>query len=163
MAQNVKNKVLPLLAIVLWLITSWGFDEAKTALKNYRSSTFNNTNLWVDFLIELVFAGLVLLLVWLVLFKFKKSALLGWSFVVIGLLAFYLSTPYRTYLTSLFTNIEIPPRYLRDDYPFFMQTYFSFIINFSKFLRGFSSLGFVTKASALTLALGVANIFRKPH
>ncbi len=80
-----KKRAIPLLAMVLFSITSWGFDLAKAALKNSRISTFTLTNLWVDLLIELVFAGLVILFVWLILFKVQKSSLVGWIFILLGI------------------------------------------------------------------------------
>ena len=160
MAEGVKKNVLPLLAMVIWLLASWGLDLAKTALKNFRSSTFIMTNLWVDLVIELVFAGLVILLVWLVLVKHKKSTLVGWVFIIIGLLALFQSHTVRLLIPRHF-NIDVPPRYIRDDYSVFVQIYYSFIIGISSFLNSIPILGFFTKASALLTALGVANFFRK--
>jgi hypothetical protein len=162
MTENGKKKVLPLLAMLIFFITAWGLDQAKTVLKNYRSSTLNTTNLWVDILLELVFAGLAILLVWLVLIKFKRSALVGWGFVVVGLLALILSSPYHFYITNLF-NVEVPPRYIRDDYSILMQGYFSMVLFFRGFIHMFSIFGFFTRASAFATALGVANFFRKAH
>jgi hypothetical protein len=162
MAENIKKKTLPLLAMLLFFIAGWGFDQAKAALKNYRSDTFNTTNLWVDVLMELVFAGLVILLLCLVLIKFNRSAWVGWSFVIVGSLAFILSSPYHLYISNPF-NIEVPPRYIRDDYSLVMQACYSLVIFFSRFVSGFTVFGFFTRASSLVTALGVANFFRKPR
>jgi hypothetical protein len=160
--ENANKKALPLLAMVLFFIVSWGFDQAKTALKNYRSHTFNMTNLWVDVLMELVFAGLVIFLGWLVLIKFNKSALVGWSFVIVGLLALFISSPYQLYVPHFF-NIKVPPRYIRDDYSFFIQAYYSLVLFFSGFIYRFTVFGFFTRASAFAITTGVANFFRKPR
>jgi len=162
-----KNKFLPLAAMVLFLGISWGFDAAKYALRNYRARTFHMTTLWIDLLIELVLAGLVILFVWLVLFKFNKSALVPWVFIPLGLLGLYLSAPYALLFPhlNLFNNVEIPFRYLRVDYPFYMRLYFDFVLFTRSFpLFGIGNLGGVfANSSALTLAVGVASLLRKAH
>jgi hypothetical protein len=155
-----KKSAIPLLAMGFFLIISWGFDLAKAALKNSRISTFTLTNLWVDLLIELVFAGMVILFVWLILFKVQKSSLVDWIFIILGLLAFLQSTPFKIYLNP-FSSIDIPPRYIRDDYSIFIQGYYSIVIGFSSFLSRIPIFGFFTRASALITALGVTNFFRK--
>ncbi len=155
-----KKSAIPLLAMGFFLIISWGFDMAKAALKDFRSRTFIQTNLWVDLLIELVFAGLVILFVWLILVRYKKSSLVGWIFLILGLLAFFQATPFKMYLDP-FSGITIPPRYIRDDYSIFIQGYYSIIIGLSGFLARIPVFGFFTRAGALITALGVTNFFRK--
>jgi hypothetical protein len=156
-----KKAALPLLAMLGLLILSYEMDVAKVALKAFRASTFNFSTIWIDFLIELVFAGVVIFLAWFILIKHEKDALAGWGFVVTGLLAFFLSTPFSIYLHSLF-NVGIPPYKIRD-FPFFLKNYYFFLRNFYFFLSSFTFFGFLTKASAITTMLGAAHLLRKPR
>jgi len=133
-----KKEALPLLAMPGLFILSYGFDDAIAALKAFRASTFIFTTLWIDILIEFVFAGAVIFLIWLVLVKCGKDLLVGWVFVVTGLIALFIVTPYGYYLI---------PRNLRD-------------------FLGFSppvSIGFLAKAGALTTMLGAAHLLRRPR
>jgi hypothetical protein len=157
----ISKKGYPILAMLGLLASAYGFDRAIAALQDLFNHTFlYNAAYSVAILIELIFAGMVILLAWLVLVKYKKSALVGWVFVVIGLLAFFLSTPYSIYLHSFF-NVGIPP-YKIKDFPFFVKNYYFFLGSFSSFLRSFTFFRFFTKASALIIVLGLANLLRKP-
>jgi hypothetical protein len=131
-----KKEALPLLAMPSLLILSYGLDVAIAALKAFRASTFLFYTVWMDILIEFVFAGAVIFLIWLVLVKCEKDLLVGWVFVATGLIALYIFTPYGYYLTGW--NPIWP--------------------------LGFSPpalIGFLAKASALTTMLGAAHLLRR--
>ncbi|MFA5873520.1 MAG: hypothetical protein WC832_06115 [Anaerolineales bacterium] len=133
-----KKKALSLLAMPSLLILSYGLDDAIAALKAFRASTFIFTTAWIDVLLEFVFAGAVIFLIWLALVWCEKDLLVGWAFVVTGLIAFVVFTPYTHYLIA---------RNIRD----FLG------------LRPPIFIGFLSKASALTTMLGAAHILRKPR
>jgi len=97
---------------------------------------------WIDLLLVLVFAGALVLLAWLVLVKSERDMTIGWVYVIVGLLAFFLSTPYSW---NLINRIPFP-------------------LSISIIL---TSLGFnlfrVREAAAFIAMLGLADLLRKPR
>jgi hypothetical protein len=142
-----KKEALPLLAMPGFLILSYGLDVAIATIKAFASSTFRVIDAaWGHVLVEFVFAGAVILLVWLVLAKREKKLLVGWLFFAIGLIALFISTPFQIYLSAI---MSAPPAPLRG--------------GFYYFLLSFGFYGFFTKASALIVVLGLVNLLRKPR
>ena len=142
-----KKAALTLLAMPSLLILSYALDVAATAMKAYASSTFRVLDTtWGHVLIEFVFAGAVIVLVWLVLTKLENKMLVGWLFLVVGLLTFFISTPFQFTLGYIWGPTPVPLR--------------GWVFSF---LRSFSIYGFMTKASALIVVLGVLNLIRKPR
>ena len=92
-----KKAALPLLTMLGLLILSYGLDIAIVALMAFCNAAFTFTTLWIDILIEFVFAGAVIFLVWLVLVKCGKDLLVGWVFVVTGLIALFIFMSYGYY------------------------------------------------------------------
>jgi hypothetical protein len=87
------------------LALAYGLDRAGDALRRYRAMTFKILETyWIGLLIDLVFAGALVLLAWLVLIRSKKDMTIGWLFVIVGLLAIFLSTPYGWHLVSRISN-----------------------------------------------------------
>jgi hypothetical protein len=106
-----KKEVLPLMALPVFLALSYGLDVATAAIQAFASSTFRvMESAWGHVLIELVFAGAVIALVWLVLPKHENKLLVGWLFLVVGLIAFYISTPFRIYLSAMLSASPAPLR-----------------------------------------------------
>ena len=122
-------------------------DAAIAAIKVFASSTFRVMDAaWGHVLVEFVFAGAVILLVWLVFTKRENKVLVGWLFLVVGLLTFFISTPFQFTLGYIWGPTPVPLR--------------GWVFSF---LRSFSIYGFMTKASALIVVLGVLNLIRKPR
>ena len=87
------------------LVLAYGLDRADEALRRYRTMTFKVLEIyWIGILIDLVFAGALVFLAWLVLVKSKRDMTIGWLFVIVGLLAIFLSTPYGWHLVSRIPN-----------------------------------------------------------
>ena len=142
-----KKGALPLLAMPVFLILSYGLDGAIATIKAFASSTFRVMDAtWGHILVEFVFAGALLLLVWLVLTNSENKLLAGWLFLVIGLIAFFISTPFQVYLGTIWSGIPVPQR----------GWFYYFILSFSFY-------GFFTKASALIVVLGLMELFRRPR
>jgi hypothetical protein len=142
-----KKGALPLLVMPGFLILSYGLDVAIKIIKAFAGSTFRVMDAaWGHVLVEFVFAGAAILLVWLVLTKRENKLLVGWLFFVVGLISFFISTPFQIFLSSL---MSAPPTPLRG------WLYF--------FLLSFGFYGFFTTASALIVVLGLVNLLRKPR
>ncbi len=125
------------------LVLAYGLDRADEALRRYRTMTFKVLEIyWIGILIDLVFAGALVLLAWLVLVKSKRDMTIRWLYVIVGLLAFFLSTPYSW---NLINRIPFP-------------------LSISIIL---TSLGFnlfrVREAAAFIAVLGLADLLRKPR
>ncbi len=125
------------------LVLAYGLDRADEALRRYRTMTFKMLEtFWIDLLLVLVFAGALVLLAWLVLVKSKRDMTIRWLYVIVGLLAFFLSTPYSW---NLINRIPFP-------------------LSISIIL---TSLGFnlfrVREAAAFIAVLGLADLLRKPR
>lgn len=89
------NRLTLLLSMIGMLALTYGLDRASDALHRYRTTTFKVLETyWIDLLLDLVFAGALVLLAWLVLVKSKRDTTIEWLFVIVGSLAFYLLTPY---------------------------------------------------------------------
>jgi hypothetical protein len=74
-----KKAVLPLLAMPGLFLLSYGLDTTMAAIKSFSSSTFSILDAAWDYLIvDFTFAGVVLLLVWLVLAARERRLLTGW-------------------------------------------------------------------------------------
>jgi hypothetical protein len=142
-----KKGTLPLLAMPGLLILSYGLDVATATVKAFASSTFRAIlAAWGHVFVEFVFAGAVILLAWLVLTKRENKLLVGWLFLVVGLITFFISTPFRYYLSYIWGATPAPHRGW-----------------FYYFLSSFGFYGFMTKASALIVVLGLVNLIRKPR
>jgi hypothetical protein len=142
-----KKAALPLLAIPVFLIMAYGLDAAIIKIKVITGPTFRTLEaIWGHVLIELVFAWMVVLLVWLVWMSRGNKLLIGLPTFLLGLIAFFISTPFRIYLGDLFSAPPVPQRGW-----------------FYYFLLSFNSFGFFTKASALIVSLGLVELFRKPR
>ncbi len=142
-----RKGALPLLAMAGFLILSYGLDVATTKIKAFAGSTFRVLDAaWGHVLAEFVFAGAVILLVWLVWTKHENKLLVGWLFLVVGLITFFISTPFRLYLGYIWSATPFPQRGW-----------------FYHFLLSFSFYGFFTKASALIVVLGLVDLLRKPR
>jgi hypothetical protein len=130
-----KRKMFLLLAIAGFLAISAGFDEASMALHDFRIRTFTFTTWWIDWLLELSFAGLTILITWMILAR-GKDLLLGCIFIFMGGITLLLFSPYR-HLSGLVLRLPIvfAPQFI----------------------------GFLTRACALTLALGLTSLLQKPR
>jgi hypothetical protein len=138
---------LSLLAMPGFLILSYVLDVATTTIKAFASSTFRVMEAaWWHVLVEFVFAGAVIFLVWLILTKRENKLLVGWLFFVVGLIAFFISTPFQIYLRAIMSASLAPQR---------SWFYYS--------LLSFDFYGFFAKASALIVVLGLVVLLRKPR
>jgi hypothetical protein len=141
-----KKAVLPLVAMPLFLILSYGLDGAAAAIKAFSSSTFRVMQAtWGHVLVEFVFAGAVLFTIWLVLTNRAHRRLVGWLFLGFGLIAFFISTPFQLYIGTLWGGVPVTHR----------GWFYHFILSLGFY-------GFVTRAGALIVVLGLVNLFRKP-
>ena len=114
-------------------------------LKAFAGSTFRVMDAaGGQLLVEFVFAGAVVLFVWLVLTKRENKLQVGWLFFVVGLIAFFISTPFQIYLGTIMSAPSAPLRGW-----------------FDIFLLSFGFYGFFTKASALIVVLGLVDLIRK--
>ena len=164
-----KNKVLPLAAMAGILFVAYLLDKASAGVHNFMSSTFRTSASYaLLILFEIVFAGLVIFLVWLVLGRSKRSFLVGSVFIVIGLLGLFFSSPFRHILPSISLPQTALYRYQIQDLPFFQRylTYFFWNINHGigiwHFFTPIASLQFFTRTSILTFILGVIKLIQKP-
>ena len=137
------NRITQLLSMIGLLALTYGMDRVGEALRRYRTMTFKMLEtFWIDLLLVLVFAGALVLLAWLVLVKSERDMTIGWVYVIVGLLAFFLSTPYSW---NLINRIPFP-------------------LSISIIL---TSLGFnlfrVREAAAFIAMLGLADLLRKPR
>ena len=141
-----KKGLLTLLAMPAFLILTYSLDAAIAAIKVFASSTFRVMDAaWGHVLVEFVFAGAVLLLVWLVLTSRKNKRLVGWLFLIAGLIAFFISTPFQIFLGTIWGGLPVPQRGW-----------------FYYFIMSFSFYGFFTRAGALIAGLGLVHLLRKP-
>jgi hypothetical protein len=142
-----KKEAIPLLAMAGFLILAYGFDTALIKIKIVTGSTFRTLEaIWGQILIELVFACLVVLLVWLVWKSRGNKWVIGGPILLVGLIAFFISTPFIIYLGDLLGTSPFPQR---------GWLYF--------FLLSFNSFGFFTRAGALIIILGLVELLRKPR
>jgi hypothetical protein len=142
-----KKEVLPLLAMPAFLLFSYGLDVVTAAIKAYSSSTFKVMAATCGHvLVEFVFAGAVILLVWLVVTKHENKLLIGWLFFAVGLIALFISTPFRIYFGYFWNAVPVLHRGWL--YHFWLS---------------FNSYGFFTKAGALIVVLGLVELLRKPR
>jgi len=164
-----RSKVLPLAAMAGILVVAYLLDKASAGIHNFISSTFRTSEGYsVLILFEILFAGLVIFLVWLVLGRSKRSFLVGSIFIGIGLLGLFFSSPFKLFLPSISLPQTTLYRYQIQDLPFFQRylTYFLWNINHGigmwHFFTPVASLQFFTRTSALTLILGVIKLIQKP-
>ena len=164
-----KNKVLPLAAMAGILVAAYLLDKASAGIHNFISSTFRTgAGYSLLLLFEIIFAGLVIFLVWLVLGRSKRSFLVGSVFIGIGLLGLFFSSPFRYILPSISFPQTALYRYQIQDLPFFQRylTYFFWNINHGigmwYFFTPLASLQFFTRTSALTFILGIIKLLQKP-
>jgi hypothetical protein len=142
-----KKEPLPLLAMLVFLILAYGLDAAITKIKVVTGPTFRTLEaIWGHVLIELAFACLVVLLVWLVWISRGNKWVIGGPTFLVGLIAFFISTPFNIYLGDLLGASPVPQRGW-----------------FYYFLLSFNSFGFFTKAGALIIILGLVELLRKPR
>ncbi|MGZ6346636.1 MAG: hypothetical protein ACXWNC_03560, partial [Anaerolineales bacterium] len=97
-----KKEVFPLLAMSVFIVLAYGLDAAITKIKVVTGATFRTMEaIWGQVLIELVFACLVVLLVWLVWIGRGNKWVIGGPTFLVGLIAFFISTPFKIYLGDL--------------------------------------------------------------
>jgi hypothetical protein len=140
-----KKGALPLLAMPVFLILSCAIDGAAAAIQAFSSSTFRVMEAtWGHVLVELVFAGAVIFMAWLVLTTRANQRLAGWLFLAVGLVAFFISTPFQIALGSLWAGVPVSQR----------GWLYHFILSLGFY-------GFLTRAGALIVVLGLVDLFRK--
>ncbi len=159
-----KQKWLSVGTMTAWLILAYILDAITGRVQLYISRTFQIALPYslLAFL-ELLFAGTAIFLFWLHLIRTEKSSLVGWLSIVLGLIALVASLPIWTFiLTSAVQapHLQASLFNLEQDVPF-IRVIYNLVIRLHV-LAGTADLGFLAKAGALTLALGAANLLRKP-
>ncbi len=161
-----RTKWLPILVVLAFLLASWTLDLASTSIHNFAAATFRTTlGYTLLLLIELVFAGLVLFLAWYYFFKTGRSVTAGAIFIVFGLLGLIFSSHLRVLLPSisrpgifLYQIQDLPQPQRAFTY---LMWYLSHQTGPARFLSTMVSFGYLTKASAITLLMGVIAFFRR--
>lgn len=164
-----KNRVIPLTAMAGGLVLAYVLDKVTTVVKSFIGSTHQvyRGYYWLA-LLEIFFAGMVILLVWLTMVKSKRSILVGVIFVVVGLICLLRSTFFRFSILSIIPNPYVNLyRYQLQDLPFFQRAIATLLwnLNHGHYLQGLGTplaFQYFTKASALTTLLGVIKFFQKP-
>jgi hypothetical protein len=153
-----RNKLIPITVSLLFYILAWVFDSALTAIKTFRSQTFRTGTLWLDLLIWLIFAALVILLVWLNLVKYPPSAPVSAFLILLGVLALFQTLPLHFLIPRNF-GVDVPPRYIRDDYSIIIQALYGVILAVSGFLQRIHETNLFTFSAALLTVLGIVSFF----
>jgi hypothetical protein len=88
---NILRRYMQLIALILTLILAYGADSVLEAAKTRASHTFIQTPvLWLNTVILLVFATVMLGLAWFALVRQPMSKAVSWAYLVIGCLVLFI-------------------------------------------------------------------------
>ncbi len=149
-------------AIVGWLILAFLLDSIAGRVHLYINRTFQFTlpYLFLAFL-DLVFAGAAVFLFWWQLIRNGKSLLIGWISLVLGLIVFILASALWTQILASQSQVLRADLFNLEQQMPIISGFFALITKMLSLAR-WTDLGFLSKAAAITLVIGVINLFHKP-
>lgn len=158
-----KQKWLSIAAVLAGFLVSYLFDILVRAFSLYSARTMQ---LAVPFAarmaVELLFAAMMAFLFWLIVIRYAKSNLTGGLLIALGMVAFALASPYLLFSASQANNSTV--LFTRtSNLPFLQSTLIYLSGKAFFFTRSLTPFGYLSKAAALTIAIGVVDLLRKSH